>query len=197
MTDRVTSGAKRDSRHGLHRDLRAALAAFALSLLPGCAGIPGGLDSVSGFVPERYLGRWYEIARLDHRFERGLVNVTAEYRKRADGDIDVTNRGFDPQEGKWREAKGLAKFVGEPDRGRLKVSFFGPFYGGYTIVALDEQYRWAMVVGPTTDYLWILSRAPRLDRRTLETLVAKAKAAGFATEDLVYVDQSPRAPTEK
>jgi apolipoprotein D and lipocalin family protein len=184
--------AERGTSRGLHGDLRAALAALALSLLPGCAGIPGGFDSVSGFVPERYLGRWYEIARLDHRFERGLVNVTAEYEKRADGDIDVTNRGFDPKEGKWREAKGLAKFVGEPDRGRLKVSFFGPFYGGYNVVALDEQYRWAMVVGPTADYLWILSRTPQLDKRTLDALVAKAKAAGFATDGLIYVDQSPR-----
>ena len=184
--------AERGTSRGLYGDLRAALAALALSLLPGCVGIPAGLDSVSGFAPDRYLGRWYEIARLDHRFERGLVNVTAEYEKRADGDIDVTNRGFDPKEGKWREAKGLAKFVGEPDRGRLKVSFFGPFYGGYTVVALDEQYRWAMVVGPTTDYLWILSRTPQLDERTLDALVAKAKAAGFATDGLIYVDQSPR-----
>jgi apolipoprotein D and lipocalin family protein len=183
---------ERGTSRGLRGDLRAALAALALSLLPGCVGIPGGIDSVSGFVPDRYLGRWYEIARLDHRFERGLVNVTAEYQKRADGDIDVTNRGFDPKEGRWREAKGLAKFVGEPDRGRLKVSFFGPFYGGYSVVALDEQYRWAMVVGPTTDYLWILSRTPQLDRRTLDALLAKAKAAGFATEKLIYVDQSPR-----
>jgi apolipoprotein D and lipocalin family protein len=190
---RVTSGAEHDSPSRLRRDPRAALAALAILLLPGCAGIPGGLDSVSGFLPERYLGRWYEIARLDHRFERGLVNVTAEYRKRADGDITVTNRGFDPKEGKWREAKGLAKFVGDPSRGRLKVSFFGPFYGGYNIVALDEQYRWAMVVGPTTDYLWILSRTPQLDKRTLEALVAKAKAAGFATDQLIYVDQSPRS----
>jgi len=192
----VTSGATRDPLFGLRRDFRAALAALALSLLPGCAGIPGGLDTVSDFEPERYLGRWYEIARFDHRFERGLVNVTAEYRKRADGDIDVTNRGFDPQAGKWREANGLAKFVGDPSHGRLKVSFFGPFYGGYNVVALDEQYRWAMVVGPTTDYLWILSRSPQLDKRTLETLVAKAKAAGFATDQLIYVDQSPRTPTE-
>jgi len=190
---RVTSGAARNSLTRPRRDLRAALAALAMSLLVGCAGIPGGLDSVSGFMPERYLGHWYEIARLDHRFERGLVNVSAEYQRRADGDIDVTNRGFDPKEGKWREARGLAKFVGDPDRGRLKVSFFGPFYGGYTIVALDEQYRWAMVVGPTTDYLWILSRTPQLDKRTLDALVAKAKAAGFATDQLIYVDQSPRA----
>jgi apolipoprotein D and lipocalin family protein len=188
---------ERRTSRGLRGGLRAALAALALSLLPGCVGIPSGIDSVSGFVPDRYLGRWYEIARLDHRFERGLVNVTAEYQKRADGDIDVTNRGFDPKEGKWREAKGIAKFVGEPDRGRLKVSFFGPFYGGYNVVALDEQYRWAMVVGPTTDYLWILSRTPRLDERTLDALLAKAKAAGFATEKLIYVDQSPRAPFRK
>lgn len=186
------SGAEWEFSRRRHRDLRAALAALAILLLPGCTGIPDGVDTVTGFVPERYLGRWYEVARLDHRFERGLVNVTAAYQRRADGDIDVTNRGFDPKEGKWREARGVAKLVGDPSRGRLKVSFFGPFYGGYNIVALDEQYRWAMVVGPTTDYLWILARTPQLDSRTLEALVAKARAAGFATDALIYVDQSPR-----
>jgi apolipoprotein D and lipocalin family protein len=165
----------------------------ALLLLSGCTGIPAGIDTVTGFAPQRYLGRWYEIARLDHSFERGLVNVTAEYSQGADDKINVVNRGYDPKEGEWREIKGIAKFVGDPSRGRLEVSFFGPFYGAYNVVALDAEYRWAMVVGPSTDYLWILARAPQLDAKTLETLVARAKAANFPVETLVYVDQSPRA----
>jgi len=165
---------------------------LAILVFHGCTGIPEGIDTVTGFVPERYLGRWYEIARLDHRFERGLVNVTAEYARRADGDIEVTNRGFDPKEGKWREARGVAKFVGDPSRGRLKVSFFGPFYGGYNVVAVDPQYRWAMVVGPTRDYLWILSRTPQLDREALSSLINRAEAAGIDTDSLIYVDQMSR-----
>ncbi len=164
-----------------------------LLLLPGCTGIPAGIDTVTGFAPQRYLGRWYEIARLDHSFERGLVDVTAEYSQGADGEINVANRGYDSKEGEWREIKGIAKFAGDPSRGRLEVSFFGPFYGAYNVVALDGEYRWAMVVGPTTDYLWILARTPQLDASTLESLVARAKAANFPVDTLVYVDQSPRA----
>ena len=176
-----------------HSHPRAALAALAILVLQGCTGVPEGIDTVTGFVPERYLGRWYEIARLDHRFERGLVNVTAEYARRADGGIDVTNRGFDPKAGKWREARGVAKFVGNPSRGRLEVSFFGPFYGAYNVVAVDTQYRWAMVVGPTRDYAWILSRTPRLDHEALSSLINRAKAAGIDTDSLIYVDQTPRS----
>ena len=103
---------------------------FAIALLAGCAQIPDGVQAVEGFDTARYLGKWYEIARLDHRFERGLTNVTAVYTARDDGSIGVDNRGFDPAKGEWRQAEGRAKLAGAPGSGMLKVSFFGPFYGG-------------------------------------------------------------------
>ncbi|MEZ5449288.1 MAG: lipocalin family protein [Thiolinea sp.] len=163
---------------------------FSLILgLTGCVGIPDGITAVSGFNTERYLGKWYEIARLDHSFERGLEQVTAEYSLREDGELRVINRGFNTAKQKWEEAEGRAKFVDTPDVGRLKVSFFGPFYGGYNIVELDSDYRYAMIVGNDFDYLWILSRTPQLDSNIQQRLVAKAKALGFATDQLIYVKQ--------
>lgn len=157
--------------------------------LAGCVGIPDGVTPVSGFEVNRYLGKWYEIARLDHSFERGLEQVTAEYSLRDDGDIRVINRGFNTAKQKWEQAEGHAKFVGSPDVGRLKVSFFGPFYGGYNIVELDPDYRYVMIVGNDRDYLWILSRTPQLDAAVRQGLVEKAKALGFATESLITVKQ--------
>ncbi len=164
------------------------LASFTVALLAGCTGIPEGVTAVRGFEVDRYLGTWYEIARLDHRFERGLVDVTANYRLRDDGGIDVVNRGYREDEGEWDEARGKAYFVEEADTGRLKVSFFGPFYGGYNIVALDkDDYAWSMVVGPNRSYLWILARSPDIDESTVDTLTAEARRLGFATDELIRV----------
>lgn len=136
---------------------------------------------------DRYLGTWHEIARLDHPFERGLTQITADYSLRDDGGVRVLNRGCSASEGKWKEAEGRAYFVEGPDRGHLKVSFFGPFYGSYVVFDLDrEGYGWSMVSGPDTSYLWILAREPMLDRATLDRLVAEAAAAGFDTSKLIY-----------
>jgi apolipoprotein D and lipocalin family protein len=158
----------------------------------GCTGIPDGLTAVGGFDVERYLGTWYEIARLDHSFERGLSNVTASYAWRDDGGIRVINKGYDREAGKWKQVEGKAFFVGDPDLGRLKVSFFGPFYGGYNVIDLDKQsYSYALVCGPDRSYLWILARSPVLDEKVLQNLVAAAAAAGFATDQLIYVDHAP------
>jgi len=168
-----------------------ALVLFCLALV-GCAGIPDGVEPIQGFQVERYLGTWYEIARLDHRFERGLSNVTATYRPRDDDGIDVLNRGFDRESGEWQEAVGRAYFVGDQDVGHLKVSFFGPFYGGYTIVALDrDDYAYAMVCGPNRSYLWILARQPTPDRAIVEALVGKARDLGFDTDALIFVEHDP------
>jgi apolipoprotein D and lipocalin family protein len=157
--------------------------------LAGCTGVPNGVEVVKGFELERYLGTWYEIARLDHSFERGLSRVTAEYQLRDDGGVSVLNRGYDAEAGEWDEADGKAYLSGAPGEGRLKVSFFGPFYGGYNIFALDEtHYGYAMVAGPTRSYLWILARSPRLDPSVLERLVARAAALEFPTDELIYVE---------
>jgi apolipoprotein D and lipocalin family protein len=147
------------------------------------------MQPVTGFAPERYLGTWYEIARLDHSFERGLTRVTANYAARPDGGIDVLNRGFDAESGEWQEARGRARFVGPRDVASLEVSFFGPFYGGYNVVDLDPGYTIALVVGPTRSYLWILARSPAPPRAEVDRLVARAQQLGFDTSELIFVSQ--------
>jgi len=172
----------------------ALLVAMISVLFSACAtGIPQGVTAVKGFDVQRYLGTWYEVARLDHSFERGLSNVTAEYSLRDDGDLRVINRGYNTNKQAWQEAEGRAKFVETPDIGRLKVSFFGPFYGGYNIVTLDENYQYAMIVGNDRDFLWILSRTPVLDSAVQQRLVAQAKSLDFPVDQLIYVSQQPVA----
>jgi len=171
------------SRYAICRHLPALLAAL---LLTACTGMPSGVEPVRGFDLSRYLGTWHEIARLDHSFERGLARVTATYGLRDDGGVSVLNRGFDPLAGSWREAEGRAYFLGPPEVASLKVSFFGPFYGGYHVFALDPEYRWAMVAGPSHDYLWILARQPTLDSDLLSQLLERARQAGFESGALIY-----------
>ena len=165
---------------------------LTFSLL-ACMGVPENVSVVNGVDANQYLGKWYEIARLDHSFERGLEQVTANYSKNADGSIKVVNRGFDTEKLTWKEAEGKAYFV-EPASidgkylGKLKVSFFGPFYGAYNIVALDKSaYNYVMICGPNKAYLWILSRTPKLNDPVKHELVAQAKSLGFATDSLIFV----------
>jgi len=175
----------------MSRILLCAMAVAAIALLSGCAtGIPDGVKAVDNFDAGRYLGTWHEIARLDHSFERGLSNVSATYSAREDGGIKVVNRGYDKAKGKWRQVEGRAYFIDGRDQGRLKVSFFRPFYGAYNIFALDKDgYGYALVCGPDRSYLWILARERSLDKATLDSLVAKARRLGFDTEALIYVSQ--------
>ena len=157
-------------------------------LLTGCVSIPANITPVDEFHVERYLGKWYEIARLDHSFERGLIFVTADYSLRPDGGIRVENRGYSTDDGKWKQAEGKAYFVRRPDQGFLKVSFFGPFYGSYVIFELDrDQYSYALVCGPDKSYLWLLARSPRIDDTLQKRLIAKAADLGFDTDQLIYV----------
>lgn len=159
-----------------------------LCLLSGCMGMPPKVQPVQSFQLNRYLGRWYEVARLDHSFERGLTKVSADYSLREDGGVRVINRGYNAEKDEWKEAEGKAYFVQTPDVGYLKVSFFGPFYGSYVVFALDqENYQYAMISGPDTDYLWILARQPQLDASVKDALIEKAKALGFATDQLIFV----------
>ena len=163
-----------------------------LATLLGCVGAPDGVTPVAGFELQKYLGTWYEIARLDHRFERGLSHVTADYSMRADGGVRVVNSGFNPESGEREEAVGKAYFVSDSNVGQLKVSFFGPFYGGYNVIALDKNdYNYALVAGPNRGYLWLLSRTPQLDPAITKRLVAIATDLGFPTNDLIFVDQQP------
>lgn len=166
------------------------LAVLLLFLLTSCTSLPENIKPITGFELDRYLGKWYEIARLDHSFERGLSKVTADYSMRDDGGVRVINRGYNAEKEKWNEAEGKAYFVNEPDIGQLKVSFFGPFYGGYNILVLDkENYQYSLVAGPGLGYLWILARTPKLEQSVIIELVKKAHALGFPVKDLIYVTQ--------
>ena len=157
--------------------------------LTACVGIPDNVKPVDDFILERYLGKWYEIARLDHSFERGLSRVTADYSLREDGGVRVLNRGYSEKEGRWKEAEGKAYFVQRTDQGHLKVSFFGPFYGSYVVFELDhENYRYALVSGPDKSYFWILARSPEIEKNLRDTLIAKAAARGFDTSKLIFVE---------
>jgi apolipoprotein D and lipocalin family protein len=159
-------------------------------LLTGCVGIPENVKPVDHFKLEKYLGKWYEIARLDHSFERDLTRVTAEYSLRDDGGLKVVNRGYSAKENKWKEAEGKAYFVKGSDQGYLKVSFFGPFYGSYIVLELDhENYEYSLVCGPDKSYLWILARSPKIKEDIKDILIAKATALGFDTNKLIYVNQ--------
>jgi apolipoprotein D and lipocalin family protein len=170
--------------------------ALATLLLTSCMGVPDNVKVVDGVDANQYLGTWYEIARLDHSFERGLVNVTANYSLREDGGIKVINRGFNTETKKWKEAEGKAYFVDPKNAdgsytGKLKVSFFGPFYGAYNIIELDKPYyNYVMLCGPDKSYFWILSRTPQLPYPIKQHLISKAKELGFATDKLIYVTQS-------
>lgn len=156
-------------------------------LLTGCTGIPQGIHPVEGFDAQRYLGTWYEIARLDHRFERGLSRISATYSMRDDGGLKVLNKGWNAADGQWEQAEGKAYFIGPATVGSLKVSFFGPFYGGYNIFELDKDYGYAMVTGPDKSYFWLLARSKQLPKATLDSLLEKAKQLGFATDQLIFV----------
>ncbi len=164
-------------------------AIISLVFLAGCQKltIPNNVEPIKNFQVERYLGKWYEIARLDHSFERGLTNISAEYSLRKRGGIKVINRGFNVKKSRWKEAKGKAFFVKDSRTGFLKVSFFGPFYGAYIIADLDENYQHALISGPDKSYLWILSRTPEISKDQLNRLIQKAKRLGFATESLIIV----------
>jgi apolipoprotein D and lipocalin family protein len=171
--------------------LRHALLLLGPLLLSACSTLPpAGIQPVSGFDLQRYSGKWHEIARLDHRFERGLSDVSASYSIRQDGSVEVLNRGYDACASRWKQATGRARFNADTSTASLKVSFFGPFYGGYHVVALDPDYRWAMVAGNDRSYLWILARDKTLDPAVKTRLLQQAHSLGFDTDKLIWVDQA-------
>ncbi len=157
-------------------------------MLSGCQSMPEGVEPVDNFDLDRYLGKWYEIARLDHRFERGLSEVTAEYSLRPDGQVKVLNSGYSASAGERKQAEGRAKFAGERDQGYLKVSFFGPFFGSYVVFELDPDYRYAFIAGNTTDYLWLLAREPVVDAAVRERFIQRAGELGFNVDELIWVE---------
>lgn len=160
-----------------------------VGVLAGCTGMPDKVIPVKNFDAERYLGIWYEVARLDHSFERGLERVSAEYQPREDGGIRVINRGVDAESGAPKVAEGKAYFVNDEQEAYLKVSFFGPFYGSYVVFELDDDYQHAFVSGYNHDYLWLLARDPKVSPELKARFVAQAKERGFDTSGLIWVEQ--------
>ncbi|MBA6413402.1 lipocalin family protein [Parahaliea sp. F7430] len=170
--------------------MRTTLMIICATYLCGCLGMPESVKPLSGLELNSYLGKWYEVARLDHSFESGLSQVTAEYSVRNDGGVSVLNRGSFEEKKEWKEAEGKAYFVNSPSEGYLKVSFFGPFNGSYVVFELDrENYSYAFVSGPNTDYLWLLSRTPSVAPEVLEKFLQISKERGFDTNQLIYVQQ--------
>lgn len=174
--------------------MKKLLLLISVLVLSGCLGMPRNVEPVKDFELERYLGKWYEIARLDHSFERGLTQVTAEYSLNADGGVKVINRGYSADTQQWKEAEGKAYFVNGDEEAYLKVSFFGPFYGSYVVFGLDQQdYQYAFISGPDTDYLWLLARTPTVSPEVMKQFVEMASARGFDTNSLIYVEQKSRS----
>lgn len=153
-----------------------------------CSTIPSGISAVTPFEKEKYLGKWYEVARFDFKFEKGLNNTTAEYSLNSDGSIKVVNRGYDYTRKMWKQAIGKAKFAGDENIAMLKVSFFGPFYAGYNVIAIDPDYKYTLVSGSSIKYLWILSREPSIPDDIKNSYLEKAEKLGFETSYLLWIE---------
>ena len=167
--------------------LALGLGAAAVTLkLSSCVSIPKGAKAVKPFYKDKYLGKWYEIARLDFKYEKNLNNVTATYTVRGDRLIRVDNRGYDFVNNKWKQSVGKAKFAGDPNTGRLQVSFFGPFYAGYNVIAIDDNYQYALIAGNNLNYLWILSREKTIPEAVKTDYLEKARSIGYDVSKLVW-----------
>lgn len=150
-------------------------------------GIPKGATAIKNFNSEKYLGRWYEIARFDYKFEKNMDNVTANYSLNPDGTIKVQNRGYDYVKKEWKESIGEARFVNDQSEARLKVSFFKPIWAGYNVIDIDDDYQNALVVGNSTKYIWILSRNKEIPNSIKERFLVKAQKLGYNTDNLIWV----------
>jgi len=166
--------------------LLATLGVIIISYASCSVTIPKGATAVKPFQKEKYLGTWYEIARMDFKFEKDLNNVTATYSLKEDGTIKVDNKGYNFVKKEWKQSIGKAKFVNESNEARLKVSFFGPFYAGYNVIEIDKDYQYALVVGNNLDYIWILSRTKTIPDNVKQAYLTKAQSLGYKTAELVW-----------
>lgn len=166
-----------------------AILSITILFISSCSMMPKNSKAVNNFTIGNYLGKWYEVARLENRFERNMTHTTANYTLRNDGKVKVVNSGFDTLKNKQKQAVGKAKFRGAADVAALKVSFFGPFYAGYNVLALDENYKYALVAGGSLKYLWILSREKTIPENVKEKYLEIARSVGYDTEALIWVKQ--------
>ncbi|MCP1297911.1 lipocalin family protein [Chryseobacterium sp. S0630] len=167
-----------------------------LNILSSCSSMPEKAQPVDRFDVNRYLGTWYEIARFDYRFEKDLDNAIAQYSLNEEGNVNVVNSGYNFKKNKWVSVNGTAKFRGAKNTAALKVSFFGPFYSGYNVVAL-EDYKYALIAGKNLDYLWILSREKTIPENIKQNFISKAQEIGYDTSKLIWVKQDRKSPFEK
>lgn len=158
------------------------------SVIISCSSLslPKGATAISPFNKEKYLGKWHEIARLDFKYEKNLDNVTATYTLNNDGSIKVDNRGYNYIKKEWKQSIGKAKFVKGTDVARLKVSFFCPFYAAYNVIALDNDYQYALVVGNNLKYMWILSRTKTIPETIKSAYIKQARDLGYDIDALVW-----------
>lgn len=154
-----------------------------------CTTLPDGAKPIENFEKSKYLGTWYEIGRIDQSFEKNLTNVTATYSLNTDSSIKVSNSGFDTVSREWNNIVGKAKFAQNENIGQLSVSFFGPFYGGYNILSIDSNYHYALVVGNSTKYLWLLSRTPQMPESIQLKYQGIAQGIGCDIHQIVWVQQ--------
>lgn len=166
------------------------IVALGMLIFGSCATMPEGATVVKPFDKKQFLGKWFEIARMDYRFEKNLINVMAIYSLKDDGNIRVVNKGFDTVKKKWKMVKGKAKFRNASDEGALKVSFFGPFYSGYNVLAVDDDYTYALIAGDDLDLLWILSRSKEIPESVKAEYLKIAEDLGYKTSDLTWVTQN-------
>ncbi|WP_413998173.1 lipocalin family protein [Flavobacterium sp. W1B] len=157
-----------------------------------CTTIPKNATAVNSFDKEKYLGKWYEVARFDFKFERNLNNTSAEYSLNENGTIKVDNQGYNTVKNQWQQSIGKAKFVRNDSTAMLKVSFFGPFYGGYNVLAIDEDYKYALIAGGSLNYLWILSRETSIPEDIKTKYLAIAEKVGYDTSKLLWIEHDKK-----
>lgn len=162
------------------------LAAGTLAAMKFRRTIPTGVKAIKPFNLSKYLGKWYEIARMDFLFEKHIRYATAEYSLNEDGSVKVVNSGYNYKKLKVEKAEGKAILVGDKDEAKLKVSFWGPFYSGYNVIAIDDKYKYALVAGRNRQYLWILSRERQIPEDVKRAYLSKAEDLGFNTSKLIW-----------
>ncbi len=176
--------------------LGAILIVSITTLFSSCASIPKNASPVENFDVNKYLGSWYEIARFDFRFEKDMNNVMAQYSLNEKNNVTVLNSGYNYKKEEWVSANGVAKFRGDKNIAALKVSFFGPFYSGYNVIALDDDYKYALVAGKSLKYLWILSREKSIPEEIKSAYLKIAQEVGYDTSKLIWVEHNKKSPFE-
>ncbi|RNA63048.1 lipocalin [Chryseobacterium nematophagum] len=165
-----------------------SLSVLGIILFNSCSvGIPKGASAVKNFNAEKYVGKWYEIARFDYKFEKDMDNVTATYSQNPEGSIRVQNRGYNYVKKEWKESIGEARFVTDKTEARLKVSFFKPIWAGYNVIDIDDEYKYALIAGSSLKYLWILSRTTEIPESIRQRFLEKAQKIGYNTDALIWV----------